>query len=234
MSFVLTTCCLLVSALAFRVYLMHVNWRGLARHVMERTPLLLLLHLLHQVLGANAITVAWPGPMPILSADKHVIEVQTKHVLLVHALRMSQTVQQYMMERLHQLHCPLMLRQIHRRQRLHHAIHLLQIMHRHRSRYWNIVSFCQYLLFCSVELFVSISTCAPTNMFYADQTVSVCKKYWPAGNGLPCGGSQTDLSLKLYNSLDLCYATKIPLKPSLLVQTSRMEMSCIGQKYYVN
>ena len=89
------------------------------------------------------------------------------------------------------------------------------------------------LSWMSNELCVSISTGVHTNMFYADQTASVCRKDCQAGNGLPCGGSPTDLSLTLYNSLELCCATKVPWEPFCVDKSNGNEPQG-SQKYYVN
>eukprot|EP00984_Skeletonema_dohrnii_P033627 scaffold30797_cov105-Skeletonema_dohrnii-CCMP3373.AAC.1 len=79
------------------------------------------------------------------------------------------------------------------------------------------------LSWMSNELCVSISTGVPTNMFYADQIASVCKQDCPAGNGLPCGGSPSDLSLTLYSSLASCCTTKIPWEPSCVDKSNGNE-----------
>jgi len=89
------------------------------------------------------------------------------------------------------------------------------------------------LSWMSNELCVSISTGVPTNMFYADQIASVCKQDCPAGNGLPCGGSPSDLSLTLYSSLASCCTTKIPWEPSCVDKSNGNEPQGTG-KYYVN
>eukprot|EP00984_Skeletonema_dohrnii_P016481 scaffold7337_cov66-Skeletonema_dohrnii-CCMP3373.AAC.11 len=89
------------------------------------------------------------------------------------------------------------------------------------------------LSWMSNELCVSLSTGVPTNMFYADQIASVCKQDCPAGNGLPCGGSPSDLSLTLYSSIELCCATKIPWEPSCVDKSNGNEPQGTG-KYYVN
>jgi hypothetical protein len=90
-----------------------------------------------------------------------------------------------------------------------------------------------HLSWMSNELCVSRSTGVPTNMFYADQTASVCRQDCPAGNGLPCGGSPTDLSLTLFSSLESCCATKIPWEPSCVDKSNGDEPQGTG-KYYVN
>jgi hypothetical protein len=89
------------------------------------------------------------------------------------------------------------------------------------------------LSWMSNELCVSRSTGVPTNKFYADQTASVCRQDCPAGNGLPCGGSPTDLSLTLYSTLESCCTTKIPWEPSCVDKSNGNEPQGTGQ-YYVN
>lgn len=128
---VLKTCWLLVNAQAYRVHSIPVNPMGRARHVMERVHLLLHLHLLHQVPEATTIIVVWALSKQILSAVQHVMEVQTKNVLLVHALLMPQIAPQFTKALLNRLHHPLKLRQIHRhdsqlRSQLHHQLKLRQ------------------------------------------------------------------------------------------------------------
>ena len=89
------------------------------------------------------------------------------------------------------------------------------------------------LSWMSNEMCVSRSTGVATNMFYADQVASVCRQDCPAGNGVTCGGSPTDLSLILYSSLESCCTTKIPWEPSCVDKSNGSEPQGSGQ-YYVN
>lgn len=70
--------------------------------------------------------------------------------------------------------------------------------------------------------------------FYADQSASVCKQDCPAANGLPCGGSPPDTSLKLYSSLESCCAAKIAWEPSCVDKSNGNEPQGTGNRYYVN
>jgi hypothetical protein len=87
--------------------------------------------------------------------------------------------------------------------------------------------------FVDNELCVSLSTGVPTNKFYADQAAGVCRQDCSTENGLPCGGSPQDASLKLYNSLELCCSAKISWEPSCVDKSSGNEPQGTG-KYYVN
>ena len=89
------------------------------------------------------------------------------------------------------------------------------------------------LSFMDEELCVSLSTGVHTNKFYADQTNSVCRQDCDVGNGLPCGGSPTDVSLSFYTSLELCCGTKIPWEPTCVDKSRGTEPQGTG-KYYVN
>ena len=89
------------------------------------------------------------------------------------------------------------------------------------------------LRWISNELCVSLSTGVPTNKFYAYQTAGVCRQDCAVENGLPCGGSPQDTSLKLFNSLELCCVAKISWEPSCVDKSSGNEPQGSG-KYYVN
>jgi hypothetical protein len=89
------------------------------------------------------------------------------------------------------------------------------------------------LRWISNELCVSLSTGVSTNKFYADQSAGVCRQDCPVENGLPCGGSPQDTSLKLFNSLEFCCTAKISWDPSCIDKSNGNEPQGSG-KYYVN
>ena len=89
------------------------------------------------------------------------------------------------------------------------------------------------LSWMSNEVCESRSTGVPTMKFYADQTAGVCRQDCPAGDGLPCGGSPQDTSVRLYNSLEFCCAAKIGWEPSCVDKSNGNEPQGSG-KYYVN
>ena len=89
------------------------------------------------------------------------------------------------------------------------------------------------LSWMSNVLCVSRSTGVPTRKFYADQVAGVCKQDCPTGEGLPCGGSPTDLSSTLYSSLESCCTTSISWEPACVDKSNGVEPQGTGS-YYVN
>lgn len=90
-----------------------------------------------------------------------------------------------------------------------------------------------HLSWMSSELCVSRSTGVPTLKFYADQIAGVCRQDCSQGDGLPCGGSPTDLSSTLYSSLEACCTTSISWEPGCVDKSNGVEPQGTGL-YYVN
>jgi hypothetical protein len=89
------------------------------------------------------------------------------------------------------------------------------------------------LSWMSNEMCVSRSTGVPSRKFYADQVAGVCRQDCSTGEGLPCGGSPTDLSSALYSSLDSCCTTSISWEPACVDKSNGEEPQGTGL-YYVN